>query len=111
MKQQSSGVIGVIKIDAGAFSTDDRWAAWRDDGKHLSTTIQRLARGGRGALARREACLSHGEPPGLLRFPTSPQERETMLCTAHLARLAADLSGELATFRLRLADFDGDDAA
>jgi hypothetical protein len=111
MKQQTSGVIGVIRIDAGAFSAEDRCGAWRDDEKHLATVIGRLTRGSQGTLAKREACLSHGETRGVSRFPFSPHERETEFCTAHLARLAADLSKEFATFRMRVAEFEGDDAA
>ncbi|MCH8922218.1 MAG: hypothetical protein IIA67_03585 [Planctomycetes bacterium] len=111
MKQPSSGVIGVIHIDAGGHFAADRRAAWRDDERHLSTTIGRLARGGPGVPAMQENRFAVGEQPSVLRFPTGGRGRETIFCTAHLARLAADLSSELAMFRLRLADFDGDDAA
>ena len=111
MKQLPSGVIGVIKIDAGALSADDRRAAWRDDEKHRSTTIGRRTRRGPGAPAKRGNRFAVREQPRVLRFPAGGRGRETIFYTAHLARLASDLTGELAMFRLRLADFDGDDAA
>ena len=111
MRQRPSGVIGVISIDAGDWAADKERLASRDDDGDLSTTIGRLARAGQDAAPNRRRRFAAEGRQVLLRFPRTSDQRETVLRTAHLARLATDLACELATFRLRLADSGGNDAA
>ena len=111
MKQPTSGVIGVIKIDAGDWAADKRRAVGRDDDRHLATTVERLVRASQDASPNRCCRFAAEGRQALLRFPRTSDQRETVFRAARLARLATELACELATFRLRLAESGGDDAA
>ena len=113
MTQRPSGVIGVIEIKDRAFATDSRRVARTAEDTHLAKTILRLSRGERGSQVDKEIHLRRftRQRADILRFPSAGGPSKTVYRTAHLARLASDLSCELAIFRLRLAEFDGDYAA